>query len=185
MQYGRIESNTTPRSPFFPHTGDPLLTQLSRDSSLHPFQKHLAVERSDGEVAYVVYESWAVGNKAAASGVDLRYFFRHGSPHGELVGCVRFDSRAGIGVGAEFTAHGGAVRERRGKGVWIWRSNRALVDDDYEPYCAGGNRPGRVDRRARQDGCLPSSRHSVCQLFYPKGRSTVQVAPRLLPSAWV
>lgn len=94
--------------------GDALLTQLSRDETLRPFQKNLAVA---GDPHFVVADSWATGNLAAANGVDLRYFYRDeadsGVASGELVAAFRLGDKAGIGHHMYTTAHGGSVRACR------------------------------------------------------------------------
>ena len=52
------------RNGLFP-LGDELLTRLSRDATLQPFQKNVSVA---GDPHYVVADSWATGDLAAANG---------------------------------------------------------------------------------------------------------------------
>ena len=89
--------------------GDELLTALSHDNTLRPFQKNCIGCGGD----FVKAESWATGNLAARRGLDLRYFYRaegdSGVPLGELVGAFRLGAQAGIGYHLFTSAHGGSV----------------------------------------------------------------------------
>ena len=105
--------------------GDPLLAQLSNDATLRPFQKNIAVavpgaggdeaeEEEDYRLHYIVADSWATGDVAAANGLDLRYFYRDeteagGVKFGELVAVFRMGDRAGIGHKMYTNAHGGCI----------------------------------------------------------------------------
>jgi hypothetical protein len=82
-------------------------------SGMAPFEKHLI----DGTGALApVLVSWPVGDDAAASGIDLRYFAKrdggaqNGGTGAMLLAAVRYGDRAGIGGPGFFTgAHGGAI----------------------------------------------------------------------------
>jgi len=104
---------------FRPHglfpPGDALLSKLCGESHLRPFEKHLLDEE---ERVVAARQSWAAGNSACASGLDLRCFIdlqsltAGGSDGDTTVGsrlsaAVRFGDAASIGNG--FSAHGGAI----------------------------------------------------------------------------
>lgn len=85
--------------------GDPLLAELLEDGFL-PFEKHLTGKDDLNELAR---ESWATGNEACKAGLDLRYFYKPGKPHGQLAGAVIFGDKARIGLRLSRDAHGGAI----------------------------------------------------------------------------
>mmetsp|Transcript_7011 Transcript_7011/g.15993 ORF Transcript_7011/g.15993 Transcript_7011/m.15993 type:complete len:328 (+) Transcript_7011:103-1086(+) len=71
-----------------------------------PFQKLLVYPQSQQlDVAQV---SWATGDKAAAAGLDLRYFFEPTTKR--VFGAIRFSEQACIGAESGLGAHGGAVQ---------------------------------------------------------------------------
>ena len=99
--------------PFRPHglfpANDAILAELSADATCTPFQKHLRGPSGPNDL---VLSSWAVGDGAAAHGLDLRYFYRRraaGEKWATLVGAVRLGDRASIGSGHWTASHGGAV----------------------------------------------------------------------------
>eukprot|EP00873_Tetraselmis_striata_P018893 jgi/Tetstr1/439157/TSEL_027609.t1 len=83
----------------------PVLAALLADGFV-PFQKHLSALDAPNKL---VHDSWAVGNSAARAGLDLRYFYRAGAPHGELAGAVVFGEAAKIGGAFDVGVHGGAI----------------------------------------------------------------------------
>ena len=88
---------------------DPLLTEYSLDSTLKPFQKAIP-GYAQGE--FISCESWAVGDGAAAHGLDLRYFYRErvaGSEYPELFACARVGEGGAIGVNTWTLSHGGCI----------------------------------------------------------------------------
>jgi acyl-CoA hydrolase len=92
----------------FPHN-DPVLTRLSHDPHMKPFEKHLLDEE---EKMCSARKSWASGNCAAKHGLDLRCFIDERFSREDTVGArlravVRFGNAASIGNG--LSAHGGAI----------------------------------------------------------------------------
>ena len=88
---------------------DALLTEYSKDATLKPFQKAIP---GYTEGSFLSCESWAVGDGAAAHGLDLRYFYRErvqGSQYPELVACARVGEGGAIGVKTWTRAHGGCI----------------------------------------------------------------------------
>ena len=71
-----------------------------------PFQK-LVISPISGDLE-VALVSWGVGDKAAQSGLDLRYFFD--PSNSRVFGAVRFSEDACIAKGGGLGAHGGAVQ---------------------------------------------------------------------------
>ena len=89
---------------------DALLTELSLDASLKPFQKAIpGGERG----AFASCESWAVGDEAAQRGLDLRYFYRDAvsgqSLYPKLVAVARVGDSGAIGIDTWTLAHGGCI----------------------------------------------------------------------------
>jgi len=88
---------------------DGLLTSLSLDSTLKPFQKAIP---GPGRGKFITCESWAVGNQAAQRGLDLRYFYDEAtakSGYPELVAVARVGEGGSIGVSTWPLAHGGCI----------------------------------------------------------------------------
>ena len=89
---------------------DALLTELSLDASLRPFQKAIpGGERGK----FASCESWAVGDEAAQRGLDLRYFYREAvsgqSLYPKLVAVARVGDSGAIGIDTWTLAHGGCI----------------------------------------------------------------------------
>lgn len=68
---------------------DPLLKELAEDPTAHPFEKHLAGERSPYEL--LKHGSWTSGDEAAQAGFDMRLFYKVSSPSIKI-GCFSFIS---------------------------------------------------------------------------------------------
>ncbi|OUS43050.1 hypothetical protein BE221DRAFT_176046 [Ostreococcus tauri] len=89
---------------------DRVLTMMSLDASLKPFQKAIPGPKRG---TFVTCESWAVGDEAARRGLDLRYFYREASrgsnEHPELVGVARVGDSGAIGTNTWTLAHGGCI----------------------------------------------------------------------------
>lgn len=88
---------------------DALLTEFTADATLKPFQKAIPGYEQG---SFLSCESWAVGDDAAARGLDLRYFYREcvqGSQYPELVACARVGDGGAIGLQTWTLAHGGCI----------------------------------------------------------------------------
>jgi len=107
---------------------DAVLTEMSLDASLRPFQKAIpGPERG----TFVTCESWAVGDEAARRGLDLRYFYKETASYGsgeypELVAVARVGDEAAIGTNTWHLAHGGCIEtildETTAELVKCWRA---------------------------------------------------------------
>lgn len=92
------------RNGLFP-LNDPALSKLSNDPRLKPLQKHFPIDHPP--FYECVGGCWATGDDAAASGLDLRYFYD--DVNKSLSAVVRFGDGAAIARGKGTSAHGGSI----------------------------------------------------------------------------